>query len=451
MKRVVLMSKDPTLRAELEAAIPAGVKVVDNLGRGPWQPVFLDMDSLGSASIKGFSDEHLVVAVTDQKRTTPAMEATAHGAYDIVHRPLSGTAVQRLLKTMIAYRAQLMDSIALDHLPPTPTCAIVGHSRAIIDVCKQIAKLSQSEAPVLITGETGTGKELIAESIAQMSSRFGKPFVVVNCAAVPEHLLESELFGYEQGAFSGAVGSKEGMLKVADGGCVFFDEVGELPLPLQGKLLRFLQTQTFYPVGGIKEISVDVRVISATNRDLPAMVRSRKFREDLYYRLRVTAVHAPPLRQRRSDIKPLINFFIDKYKKSGMRQVMGISRALLDVLQTYDWPGNIRELENSIRSAIAMCKTPYLSTHDLKCIGEPHGAGAAGGGELPLSSVIVPGIKKMLDLGTRDIYRHVHDEVDSVLLGAVLEYTANNHSEAARLLGINRLTLRKKLAEAGSK
>src|SRR5512139_1633403 len=208
------------------------------------------------------------------------MEATTYGAYETLHRPVLEGAVHLLLQEIRDLKREIGNAISVKISSLVPTCAIVGHSPVIMAACKKLARLSMVEAPVLITGETGTGKELIAESIAQLSSRFGKPFVVVNCAAVPEPLLESELFGFERGSFTGAVASKEGMLKIADGGTVFFDEVGEFPLPLQGKLLRFLQTQTFYPIGSTREVQVDVRVISATNRDLAAMVREGKFRED---------------------------------------------------------------------------------------------------------------------------------------------------------------------------
>ncbi|HCL81826.1 MAG TPA: hypothetical protein DHW81_06275, partial [Nitrospiraceae bacterium] len=196
------------------------------------------------------------------------MEAATFGAYEVLHRPLREESVVAMLNELRDFMEEIKDNVPIESLPPTPTCAIVGNSPIIMDVCKKLARLSQVDAPVLVTGETGTGKELIAESIAQLSSRFGKPFVVVNCAAVPETLIESELFGFEKGSFTGAIAAKEGMLKIADEGCVFFDEVGELPLALQGKLLRFLQTQSFYPIGSTKEVHVDVRVISATNRDL---------------------------------------------------------------------------------------------------------------------------------------------------------------------------------------
>lgn len=308
-----------------------------------------------------------------------------------------------------------------------------------------MARIAQVEVPVLITGETGTGKELVAEAIAQLSPRFGKPFVVINSAAVPDTLLESELFGYEKGVFTGAMVPKEGMLRAADGGCVFFDEVGELPLPLQGKLLRFLQTQTFYPVGSTKEVQVNVRVISATNRDLPAMVRQGTFREDLYHRLRVATVHVPPLRDRKKDIPLLVQCLFYRHAHSAQKQIKGVTMAFLERLLAHDWPGNIRELENTIRSAIALCKTSYLTTYELKdlgsyVLGEPEAARSGA-----LASALALIVKDLLDRKEKDLYEKIHAMVDRHMLEYVLSRTGENQSEAARLLGISRLTLRKKL------
>jgi transcriptional regulator with PAS, ATPase and Fis domain len=314
-----------------------------------------------------------------------------------------------------------------------------------MDVCKKLARLSQVDVPVLITGETGTGKELIAESIAQLSSRFGKPFVVVNCAAVPEALLESELFGFEKGSFTGAVAAKEGMLKIADEGCVFFDEVGELPLPLQAKLLRFLQTQTFYPLGSTKEVQVNVRVLSATNRSLETMVRQGTFREDLYHRLRVTSIHIPPLRERRKDILPLVQFFLNRYKNTAPQQIRGFTKQFLKRLTSYDWPGNIRELENTIRSALALTRTPYLMTHELRELGSHAAIAQSSADADALSPAVISFVRHAMETRERNIYDRVHREVDRTLFSYLLTHERENQSEAARLLGISRLTLRKKL------
>lgn len=443
MKRIALLSKDASLRKELSDLLPTGYRFTgeNTEGRGL---VFFDIDTLKPGRMKELGDTHLVIAVTRQKKTETIMEATTFGAYEIILRPLKEEVLVSLLQELQKLGDEMKDTVPITSLPPTPTCVIVGHSPIILDVCKKLARLSQVDAPVLITGETGTGKELVAESVAQLSSRFGKPFVVVNCAAVPENLLEAELFGFEKGSFTGAVSAKEGMLKIADEGCVFFDEIGELPLPLQGKLLRFLQTQTFYPIGSTREVQVNVRVISATNRDLASMVREGKFREDLYHRLRVTSIHIPPLRERKKDILPLVHFFVHRYKHTGPRPIKGISKEFLKKLISHDWPGNIRELENTIRSAIVMGKTPYLTTYELTELGS-HPPGERSSSADSLASVLVPMVKELVEKKERNMYEKIHAEVDKTVIAYIFSLTRENQSEAARILGINRLTLRKKI------
>lgn len=445
MEKLILLTQDDTLKEELPSLLPKGYTVSPKQPSSSNAVIFFDIDTLKPGLIRELSETNLVIALTRQKRTEPVMEATTYGAYEVIQRPPTGDAVSFIVRELSDLRDEIKDSIALAGLPPAPTCAIVGHSPVIMDVCKKLARLSQVEVPVLITGETGTGKELIAESIAQLSSRFGKPFVVVNCAAVPENLLESELFGFEKGSFTGAVSAKEGMLKIADEGCVFFDEVGELPLSLQGKLLRFLQTQTFYPIGSTREIQVNVRVISATNRDLAGMVKEGKFREDLYHRLRVSFIHAPSLRERKKDIPPLIHFFTDRYRYTAQRPIKGMTKAFLKKMISYDWPGNIRELENTIRSAIALCKTPYLTTFELKELGSRPPLAKQTLLSETLPSAIVPLLKNALENKEKNVYDKIHGEVDKTIFEYVLSYTKENQSEAARFLGINRLTLRKKL------
>lgn len=445
MERIILLTEDASLNEELREALPGETTIHEKVSDAENACIFFDIDTLRLGIIRDLGDRNYVIAVTRQKRTGPVMEAATFGAYEVLQRPLIPDTVAELMKELREFSAEIRDNIPVAPLPPTPTCAIVGHSPVIMDVCKKLARLSQVDAPVFITGETGTGKELIAESIAQLSSRFGKPFVVVNCAAVPESLLESELFGFEKGSFTGAVASKEGMLKIADEGCVFFDEVGELPLPLQAKLLRFLQTQTFYPLGSTREVQVDVRVLSATNRNLEEMVAQGTFREDLYHRLRVTTIHIPPLRERRKDIPPLIQFFINRYKQTARLQLRGFTKQFLKKLVSYHWPGNIRELENTIRSAIALTKTSYLSTHELRELGSRAVAAERTGPADSLASSVISFVKQALGNNERNVYDRVHQEIDRVLFTSVLTHAKENQSEAARLLGISRLTLRKKL------
>ncbi len=451
MKKVLLLTKDKALEQEVSAILPKGYKLdtgrkVGISGRNAYF-VLVDLDSADAHVIKDHSKQTFVVAVTGQERTGPVMEAATWGAYEIMRRPLKKERFEHLLAELYGLTTEMEHTVIIskDLLAPAATCVIVGRSSLVMSLCEKIARIAQVEVPVLVTGETGTGKELVAEAIAQLSSRFGKPFVVINSAAVPDTLLESELFGYERGAFTGAVASKEGMLKTADGGTVFFDEIGELPLQLQGKLLRFLQTQTFYPVGSTKEVQVNVRVISATNRNLADMVREGKFREDLYHRLRVALIHVPPLRERKKDVAPLVQCLFYRHAHTSQKLIKGVTKAFMDRLISYDWPGNIRELENTLRSAIALCKTDYLTTHELRDLGSHSTARPLAGESDAIASVLIPFVKKSLDSKEKNIYDKVHTEVDRHVLTYLLSHTRENQSEAARLLGINRLTLRKKL------
>lgn len=446
MKEIVLLTKDTSLRRELSDMLPKGFNISSRISIDKNTFVFFDMDTIKLELIKELCDKAFVIAITRQKITGPVMEATTFGAYEIVHHPLNKDIVIKTLQELEYLSNELKNIISVTSLPPTPTCAIVGHSPIIMDVCKKISRLARVDVPVLITGETGTGKELIAESILQLSSRFGKPFVVINCSTVPETLFESELFGFEKGSFTGAGSTKEGILKIADEGCVFLDEVGELPLLLQSKLLRFLQTQTFYPLGSTKEAHVNVRIISATNRNLLDMIKERKFREDLYHRLRVTTIHIPPLREHKEDILPLLHFFINRYRHTAPRYLKGFTMAFLKKMISHDWTGNIREIENTIRSAIAISNTNYLTTYELKELGtHPPLVTEKNTLSENLASILIPFIKEALKRKDKNIYDKIHSEVDKFVFDYILSYTKENQSESARILGINRLTLKKKL------
>jgi DNA-binding NtrC family response regulator len=450
METVLLLSHDSALFSELASILPKNLKLIaagETAGINASPVIFFDIDSVDLQRIREYSRQGFVIAITGQERTGPVMEAATWGAYEIMGRPLRKDRIEGVLRELRDVRQEMADTmlISKDLIAPAATCVIVGRSTLVMSLCEKVARIAQVEVPVLVTGETGTGKELVAEAITQLSSRFGKPFVVINSAAVPETLLESELFGYEKGAFTGAFAPKEGMLKAGDGGCVFFDEIAELPPALQGKLLRFLQTQTFYPVGSTREVQVNVRVISATNRDLAAMVREGKFREDLYHRLRVAAIHVPPLRDRKKDIIPLVQCLFYRHAHTAQKPIKGVTRAFLDRLMEYDWPGNIRELENLLRSAIAVSKTDYLTTQDIRELGM-HSTSRPGPDRLDaLPQVLIPYIKDALDKKEKNLYEKVHAEVDRHLFQFVLSHTRENQSEAARLLGVNRLTLRKKL------
>ena len=453
MRTLLLITEERGLESELRAVLPKGYGLAvegqdARAGRDGGPFVFLDIDTIEVRRIREFSGRSFVIAVTGQESTGPVMEAATWGAYEIMRRPIRKERIEKVLAELEGIREEISEvtDIEKDVVAPAATCVIVGRSALVMSLCEKVARLAPVEVPVLITGETGTGKELVAEAIAQLSARFGKPFVVINAAAVPETLLESELFGFEKGAFTGAVAAKEGMLRTADGGCVFFDEIGELPLALQGKLLRFLQTQAFYPVGSTKEVQVNVRVISATNRDLAAMVREGKFREDLYHRLRVGTVHVPPLRERRKDIVPLVQCLFYRHAHTAQKPIKGVTKKFLDGLLAYDWPGNIRELENTLRSAIALARTDYLTSRELRDLGAHALARPMETFSDALASALIPFVRAALDRKEKDLYGHVIEAVDRALLTYVLAQSRENQSEAARLLGISRLTLRKKLS-----
>ena len=312
----------------------------------------------------------------------------------------------------------------------------VGTSQVILQVFRTISAIAGLDSTILITGESGTGKELVATAIQQHSKRRHKPMVRVNCAALPEHLVESELFGHERGAFTGAVSGHRGKFEQAHGGTIFLDEVGDLPPSAQAKLLRVLQEKTVVRLGGEREIGVDSRIIAATNKDLKALVAADRFREDLYYRLNVITIHVPPLRERREDIILLAEHFINRFAEKMGRTIHGLCEAAVHVLLNYDYPGNVRELQHAIERGVALCSGECLAPRDLPpCFlaspgEEPPTFGHEGDSTVPLGS----------------LSRTVGDYKRQVILDA-LARTGGNKGEAARLLNISRKTLWQRLKQ----
>jgi DNA-binding NtrC family response regulator len=318
---------------------------------------------------KSASPQTVFVVMTAFGTISSAVSAIKKGAENYLTKPLDYEALSavvdramekaKLLQETLALRDRLRERNALGHIVVTEDAG-PNSMRAVLDL---VAQVGPSKATVLITGESGTGKELIAEALCAASPRANAPFVRLHCAALAESLLESELFGHERGAFTGAVARREGRFKQADGGTLFLDEIGEIPQDTQVKLLRFLQEKTFERVGGNETLKVDVRLIAATNRDLKAEIKKGHFREDLYYRLNVIAVELPPLRDRRQDIGPLASFFLGRYAKENGRNIEGISEQALKILSGYDWPGNVRELENE--RAVVLCDAPQVDVRHL--------------------------------------------------------------------------------------
>ncbi|MGK5084300.1 sigma-54 dependent transcriptional regulator [Bdellovibrionota bacterium FG-1] len=323
---------------------------------------------------------------------------------------------------------------------------LVGESIAIQNILKTIEKVSQTDSTVLITGESGTGKELVARAIHESSNRKDKPLIIVNCGAIPSELLEAELFGHVRGAFTGATNNRQGRFELAHGGTLFLDEVGDLPLHLQVKLLRVLQTHQFEPIGSSKTMDVDVRIIAATNKDLEVAIQNREFREDLYYRLNVIPLKIPGLRERKADISMLVNHFIQQFNEMTAHSVEAPSGQIMDALMAYDWPGNVRELENLMERLVILKGQGSVDLGDLPhrifqqyAEGRPAGAGAMSEWEFP--RMVLP--QSGLDL------KAIVDAFENHLVDQALTRTGGNKNRASELLSMNRTTLVEKLRKRG--
>jgi two-component system nitrogen regulation response regulator GlnG len=385
-----------------------------------------------------------------------AVEAVKRGAYDYITKPFDLEVVDAIIEKAsrareVSHQVLLLKQELKDRYQVEKN--IVGNSAAMQEVYKTIGKVAVSDVTVLIQGESGTGKELIARAIHFNSARLGKPFVAINCAAIPRDLLESELFGSERGAFTGAIERKTGKFEQANHGTIFLDEIGDMPLDLQAKILRVLQEQEITRIGGSQNLAVDVRVVAATNQELLEKVRNREFREDLFYRLNVVPIHLVPLRERREDICPLVEYFLARASAELETQPKQCSDEALELLCNHSWPGNVRELENTIKRAVILSSDPLLTPTDFGGLFERQQTIHAAPQEQSLEAIVeaklrssMNGIEK-LDKG--DIYDLVLEQVERPLIRFTLEKTRGNQVRAADILGINRNTLRKKINDLG--
>jgi two-component system nitrogen regulation response regulator GlnG len=393
-----------------------------------------------------------VVLVTVVRSADSAIEAMRQGAYDYLLKPLDLQKLDRVIGEALKV-ARLMRQPAVSvGTPPDDEPAgeaIVGSSRAMQEVYKAIGRVADQTFPVLITGESGTGKELVARAIYQHGPRAKATFLALNCAAIPETLLESELFGHEKGAFTGAERRRIGKFEQVNGGTLFLDEIGDMPLALQAKLLRVLQEQAFERLGGSETIRTDVRLIAATHRDLKAWSDEGKFRLDLYYRLAVFTIHLPPLRERGEDLALLVQFYLRRGSRELGREVREVAPEALERLRGYSWPGNVRELQSVLKQALLRAHGPVLLPDFLPELpepgGEPAAAVAPAGGHVDLEAFL----HQRLGPDSRDLYKETLRELDRFLLPRVLEYTGGNQYRAALLLGMARQTLRSKLRHLG--
>jgi two-component system, NtrC family, nitrogen regulation response regulator GlnG len=393
-----------------------------------------------------------IVIITAQNTMANAIEAMKRGAYDYVTKPFDIEEVQLLVQRALEMRRQAQNLTRLEAETRRRFelgVEIIGKTPVMQSIFKTIGRVAHTDATVLIQGESGTGKELIAKAIHSHSQRWSGPFVALNCSAVPRDLLESELFGHERGAFTGATEQRPGVFEVANRGTLFLDEIGDMPLELQAKLLRVVQEKELTRIGGREVIKIDCRIIAATNQDLERAVQQGRFREDLYFRLKVVPITVPPLRQRRDDIPDLVAHFIEKINRDMGTRITAVSTDAQAMLVSYNWPGNVRELENTLVRAAVLAPGPTLMPHDL-ALGTQN-ATVTAYDDLSLEEVVRLKLKEYFrqtrDVEPTDLYELIMERVERPLIELTLERTQGNQLRAAAILGINRNTLHKKISD----
>ncbi len=473
-KTVLVVDDDPTQRRLIQAVLEregfavahaqSGDEAITHLNSGaPVDVVLLDLvmpgisgqDTLKEMRARSFSQPVIVLTATGGIDTV--VQAMQSGACDFFVKPASPERIIVSIRNALSMGALKgeVDRLKKHATGRTTFDDLIGASPAMMMVKRLGERAAKSSIPILITGESGVGKEVIARAVHGSSDRAGKPFVAVNCGAIPENLVESILFGHEKGSFTGATDKHLGKFQEANGGTLFLDEVGELPLDIQVKLLRALQESEIDPIGAKRSIKVDVRIVSATNRDLSQAVKEGRFREDLFYRLNVFPIEAPSLRERKEDIPALVDCFVRRFNVEEGKSVVGASPDTLACLTDHDWPGNVRQLENAVYRAIVLADAPYLQPHDFPAISgvaapppeyvpqaAPATHGEAHAGDHPVADQPV----RILD--GRGHLRTL-EEIERDLIQLAIEVYAGHMSEVARRLGIGRSTLYRKVREQG--
>ena len=433
----------------------AGLEIVRNQSL---DLIIVDVRLPGMSGLETFEAIHAlepklpVIIMTAYGTTETAIQATKMGAFDFILKPFEIPGMLAVIHQALEAGRFMRTPVQMDVSPGEATKeAIVGRSKPMQDVYKAIGRVSTADATVLIRGESGTGKELVARAIYQHSLRAEKPFLVINCVAIPENLLESELFGYEKGAFTGAVQRRVGKIEQANGGTVFLDEIGDMPYSIQAKILRLLQERSIERLGGRRTIPVDVRILAATNRDLETALAEGRFREDLYYRLKVVTISLPPLRERREDIPLLTDFFLSRYATELGIDNPGITRDIVATLNSHAWPGNVRELANTIQKALIFSRGAPIQAGDvIQALKGEKGFMDADPQEA--EDVIRRWMRNLL---TSEIKTHffekIMDHFAGILVSEALNLTDGNRSRAAKLLGLSRPTLHSKIEKYGLK
>ncbi|MBC7944754.1 MAG: PEP-CTERM-box response regulator transcription factor [Burkholderiales bacterium] len=358
-----------------------------------------------------------IIVVTGNQERAHAVKAVGMGAYDFYQKPIEAEVLTLVVNRAFRLHALQQENRQLQsRTADSPLAGIISRDPGMLKACRDIEKVAPSDATVMVLGESGTGKELLTRALHQLSPRASKRFLAINCAAIPENLLESELFGYEKGAFTGAARQTRGKIEFADGGTLFLDEIGDLPMPLQAKLLRFLQERVIERIGGREEIPVDVRVVCATHQNLRELIKVSRFREDLFYRLSEIVITIPPLRDRQGDATLLAHTYRNRFSANNNRAVLGFKEDALNAIESYHWPGNVREMENCIKRAVIMADGPQIGVADLG---------------LPIE------LREPEPMNLRQ----VREVAERKALTQALSRTAGNIAKAAELLGISRPTL----------
>jgi two-component system, NtrC family, response regulator HydG len=446
--RILIVDDDPTHCRMLEAVLGAegyetvraqdGRSAIELVEAGFFDLILMDirMAHVGGIEalekIKRLNPEIPIVMMTAFSSVSTAVEAMKAGAYDYLTKPLDIDELKMLVtKALRHYQLEKENILLREQLGDRfDFSAIIGRSPKMKKLLETVAMVAPTEATVLIQGESGTGKELIAKAIHQNSPRKDSPLIKVNCAALPETLLESELFGHEKGAFTGAVGARKGRFQLAHQGTIFLDEIGEMPIALQSKILRVLQEREFEPIGSSKTIRVNTRIVTATNKNLPEEIGAGRFREDLYYRINVVSITAPALRERREDIPLLADCFLKRHAEKNQRPVKGFTPKAMDLLMRYNWPGNVRELENVIERSVIMARGQSITAQEFPSI---------------LKTTDLKGIESENEKGSGKSLK----EVEKEMILRTLEETGGNRTHCARILDISRRTLQLKLKEYG--
>ncbi|UCD94023.1 MAG: sigma-54-dependent Fis family transcriptional regulator, partial [Candidatus Zixiibacteriota bacterium] len=395
-----------------------------------------------------------IIMISGFVSTENAMEAMREGAFEYLTKPFE---VQKLIDTVnkasSSSKARIKPVKSGLEVSPPEVDEIVGKSPEIVEIAKLVGQVAKSDAAILIFGESGTGKELIAQAIHRNSRRRSKPFLSVNCAALAETLLESELFGHEKGAFTGAYFKRLGKFEQANQGSIFLDEIGDMSMLTQSKLLRVLQEQRFERVGGSETIEVDVRVIAATNKSLVQCMKEGSFRVDLFYRLKVVSIFIPPLRERKDDIPLLADHFIKRFSQQLSKDIKGLSPKAISMLNSYSWPGNVRELENNVHTACVMTKSDTLQAEDFPVFSELDSKVEIDLDNLQddyaelFSKIIDPVLPKLINNSPGKIYYFLESALERALIAACLKHFGSNQVKTSEILGISRNTLRDRMAK----